>query len=1030
MLKHPQLTAQRLERCLNNEIRPHIYQDLTPLEVAVFQCPDPIPYSEAMRQEYRTVSPGFRWGPVWSTAWFRLRGAIPEAFAGHEVVALIDTSSEALVWDGDSPGQGLDANRSDYLLAERGVAGQPVELYVEAAGNHLFGISAMGETSGLARVPEPFELRQAHLARFDRAHWDLFNDFRVLLDLMKALPKGDPRKAQLLYDLNESTNRYLTGQGPEAAREALAQALSLPARASSTRVSAIGHAHIDVAWLWPLRETVRKCARTFSTALRYMERYPNYKFGQSQPQLYAFTKEHYPKLYARIKEAVAAGRWEPVGAMWVEADCNLSSGESLVRQVVHGKRFFMDEFGFETDVLYLPDVFGYSAALPQILRKARVPYFMTQKISWNQFNQFPHHTFLWQGIDGTRVFSHFLPANSYNSVYTAEELRRAEANFKEADRARSWLYLFGYGDGGGGPTKEMLEAAERVKNLDGVPRVEQEFARDFFRRAEAEAKDLPVWAGELYLELHRGTYTTQAHNKRMNRRCELLLRDAEFFASIRPNAMPSYPAETLDRCWKLVLLNQFHDVLPGSSIGWVYEDSREQYAEVEREGERIVASALASLCERIDTAGCRQPVVVWNSLSRAHRGAVMLPLQGSAPRSVRDPRGVRHPVQETTVGSERYLLFIAEAPEHGYALYDLSEEAPDAGYERVHVTERSLENELLRIELDEHGMIARVFDKRRGREVLAPGAKANVLQLFDDRPNNWDAWDIDAFYAETGRDVTELSEIRVVESGPVRGAIEIVRRFGDSEVRQRVQLLAGSGRVDFVTEAEWHEAHKLLKVAFPVDLNASRATFEIQYGHVERPTHRNTSWDLARFEVVAHKWVDLSEGDYGVALLNDCKYGHDVLGNTLRLSLLRAPKNPDPNADMGHHRFTYSLYPHAGDLRHGEVVAEGYRLNVPLRAVPVKPRSGELPAECSFFTVDNPNVFVEVVKRAEREDAWVVRLYEAHNTRGSVSLSTRLPVEHAYLADLMEDPIEEVPVSDGTIRIDIKPFEIVTLLLR
>ncbi|MBI3947064.1 MAG: alpha-mannosidase [Armatimonadetes bacterium] len=1031
MLKHPKLTLQRIERFLDSELRPRVYQDAAPLDVAVCQCAEPIAHAEALRRTYRPVAPGFRWGPVWSTAWFRLRGRMPDFFAGEEVVARINTSSEALVWEGDSPSQGLDANRSEYFLSRSAVAGEPVELFVEAAGNHLFGISAMGRTDGLAGAAEPFELKEACLARFDRRHWDLYHDFRVLLGVLKALPEDEPRRAQLLYALNECANCYVMGCGPEAAREALAPALALPASASSHRVSALGHSHIDVAWLWPLRETVRKCSRTFATALRTMERYPEFRFAQSQPQLYAFTKEHFPKLYERIKRAVADGRWEPVGAMWVEADCNIPSGESLVRQILHGKRFFMEEFGVESDIAWLPDAFGYSAALPQILKKARVDYFVTQKLSWSQFNRFPHHAFWWEGIDGTRILSHFLPADTYNGDFTPEQLRHGERAFRESDRAASWLYLFGYGDGGGGPTPEMLETAQRVKSLDGLPRVEQEPARDFFRRAAAEAKDLPLWVGELYLELHRGTYTTQAHNKLMNRRCELLLRDAEFYASIRPDGLKSYPAAALERCWKLVLLNQFHDVLPGSSIGRVYADSRQQYAEVMETGEDLVARSLGELTERIDTSGAQRPVVAWNSLSRAHFGAVSLPIGDVAPQSVIDPDGFGQPVQVVVEDGERRALFVAEAPAHGYAVYDLSAEAPgEVPLTEVSVSERCLENGLICIELDDNGLIASIYDKRRGREVLLPGRKGNVLQLFDDHPLASDAWDVDPFYAETGRDLVEAESVRVLETGPVRGALEVVRRFGSSTIRQQIRLVAHSPRIDFATEVDWRESHKLLKAAFPVDIHAGRASFEIQYGHVERPTHANTSWDMARFEVVAHKWIDISEGSYGVALLNDGKYGHDVQGSTLRVSLLRAPKNPDPNADMGPHRFTYALYPHRGGVRFGDVVTEADRFNVPLRVVPTHPHAGELPTEYSFLSVDSGDVFIEAVKRAEKEDALVVRLYEAHNTRGPVRLITTLPVKDAFLADLMEDPIRPVPVKDGEIRLEVKPFEIVTLLLR
>ncbi|MHB9134114.1 MAG: alpha-mannosidase [Armatimonadota bacterium] len=1033
MEKHTQITLDRIGRLLE-ELRQQLWIDHRPLTISVYQSIEPIPYADAIQQAYAPVQVGFHWGPVWSTAWFHLRGSIPGEWAGSTIAALIDMGSEALVWNNGAPAQGLDANRQDFIIDDTASAGNAVDLYVEAAGNHPFGADGLiGE--------QPFMLKQAALARLNAPVWNFYYDLKVLHDLARELPDESPRRARLVFAMNEAVNNYRRDgmEGIAGACEVLAAEYAQPAAASASDVAALGHSHIDTAWLWPVRETIRKCSRTFSTVLKYMERYPEYRYEQSQPQLYAFVKEHYPDLYARIKDAVAAGRWEPQGAMWVEADCNIISGESMVRQILHGTTFFREEFGVDNTVLWLPDVFGYSAALPQILHGCGIPYFMTQKISWSQFNKFPHHTFWWEGIDGTRILSHFLPADDYNGPMTPKQVLYAERNFKDKGRSDTWLYLFGHGDGGGGATREMLEVGRRMENTEGLPRLTQQFARDWFPRMEAEARDLRTWTGELYLELHRGTYTTQAKNKWENRRCEFLLRDAEFLAVIHPDGINDYPADDLDRAWKLLLLNQFHDIIPGSSIHWVYEDSARDYAAIRNTGDSIVSKALQTFGVKIDTSNLNHPLIVWNTLSFQRGGLVSLPWHGEDQVIALSPGGHPTRTQITEENGERHLLVeVTDVPSMGYEVFDLLEDEMPAEVtpevtDEVWVSDggRVLENGLARIELTETGGVASFYDKVQNRELIPDGAVGNDLQLFDDHPNNWEAWDVDAFFEEVKKDTGTTAEITIVESGPLRATVRVQRALTPrADLVQLIRLDANTRRVDFETFIDWREEHALLKVAFPVNVHSARATFEIQYGHVERPTHRNTSWDIARFEVPAHKWADISEGDYGVALLNDGKYGHDVRDNVLRLTLLRAPKSPDPEADMGQHHFTYSLLPHRGEVVNSGVVMAGYDLNVPLLAQVLPVQEGMLAQSHSYFRIDHPNLIIESVKRAEDGDGIIVRLYEAFRRRGTALLLTNGLCSRATRTDLLERNGEELKVQGGAVAITYHPFEIITLRLR
>ncbi|MGQ9541471.1 MAG: alpha-mannosidase [Armatimonadota bacterium] len=1033
MLKHPELTLARVERFIRNELQPRVWEQQIPMQASVHRPNDKFPPEEAPQKEYTPVQPGYTWGPVWSDAWFRFTAVIPPEWRGKTVCALLDCGAEAVVWVGNDPRQGIDENHREYLVTEFAQGGEEVTLYVQATGmNPHVSVDA----KPIEPPPNPFTFRYANLAVWNREITALYFDMRVALEVLKELPANEPRRMQLLYALNEAVNAFDPADPSTIVRcrQIVADVYNKPACPSAHQISAIGHAHIDTAWLWPLERTQQKCIHTFATALRLMDMYPEYKFICSQAQQYAWMKELAPRLYERIKQKVREGQWEIAGSMWVEADCNITGGESLVRQILYGKRFWLEEFGVESVDLWLPDVFGYAACLPQILRKAGIRYFMTQKISWNQVNKFPHHTFLWQGIDGTRIFTHFPPADTYNGNMTPRELMYHVHNFREHDRAVRALYIYGYGDGGGGPTAQMLEYARRLRDVEGMPRVTLEFARDFFAKAEAEAKDLPVWVGELYLELHRGTYTTQARNKLHNRKSEFLLRDAEFLACVRPDGLRNYPAQELERAWKLVLLNQFHDIIPGSSVNEVYRDSERDYAEVRSIAERVIHESLRAIGKQIDTAGMKMPVlVVRTSPAPPSAQIVAIPLpDGFTPGSARCGSDAL-PVQTIEESGQRYALIQDQCSYEAYAytVYDLREEPIENIAWGFDVSSRVLDNGVLHVEFDEQGLIARIYDYENRREVLAPGEKGNQFQLFEDKPLFWDAWDVDIFYQEKGRVVTELDSVQVVEQGPLRGAIRFTRSFGNSRIVQTVRLARDSRRLDFVTEVDWHEEYKLLKVAFPVAVNSQRATYEIQYGHVERPTHYNTSWDMARFEVSAQKWADLSEHGYGVTLMNDCKYGHDVFGSTMRLTLLRAPKAPDPYADMGHHRFTYSLFPHAGSLQEAGVIEEAYNLNAPPRVMLLEAgKHSSEDAKGRFFAVNRDGVIIESVKKAEDEPAVIVRLYESYNSRGEVVVTTGLPVREAVLCDLLEREIQSLPLEDGSFTFTIRPFEIVTVKLR
>jgi len=1005
-------------RLLAEVIEPAMHGPGQPLDVEAHHVSgEPISYDEARELIYQPFAVGDPWGPAWGTTWFRLSGEVPPAWGGEEVVLRVEHAhrgggahradgahgGESLVWQDGVPRWGMSPCHPVVVILTRAAGGEPVELLVEAAANPALPARMAGLDWPLLRAEpggEPgFRLARAELAVRRREVYALAADLRIVLGL--AARSLDPAVTVAAHHSLAAAGAALDPSDvagtAHLARGHLHDVLSRPAAPTVARVSAVGHAHIDTAWLWPLRETVRKCARTFATAISLMEDYPEYHFVCSAAQHLAWMEDHYPALFARIAPRVATGQFGPVGGMWVESDCNVPSGESLVRQIVHGKRYFQSRFGIDCQELWLPDAFGYTAALPQIMAAAGVGWFVSQKLSWNDTNPFPHHTFWWEGIDGTRVRAHFPTADTYNGEMSPREIIRS-------GRAERSLYPFGYGDGGGGPTREMLEAARRLVDVAGAPRVALESTRTFFAAVENDPTPLPTWRGELYLEKHRGTFTSQAAIKAGNRRAEAALAAAELWSAVRPDESP-WPADELDAAWKTLLTNQFHDILPGSGIRWVAEQAVAELAGVVEQADGLAGDAMDAIAGAVDTTGLAEPVVVFNPTPFP-----------------------RHEVVEVDGVAQ-----LADVPALGYAVIDSWARIPRrAGSSGPETTAGPgwLRNEHLELRFDHAGRLVSVFDRDHGREVLAEWA-GNEFHLHEDTPADYDAWDVDRDYLDRFRVLDEPAECEVVEAGGLRAGLRFRRRFGASTLDQTVVLAAGSRRVDFVTEVDWHEDHKFLKVAFPVAVSAADASYEIQFGHLRRPTTEDHDFDRARFEVCAQRWADLSEPGYGVALLNDAKYGYDVRGNVLRLSLLRAPTAPDPLCDRGRHRFTYALLPHDGDL--GPVIAAGYALNSPLSFRPAAGnRPGPLPARRSFVTVDDPAFVVETLKRADDGDGFILRGYEALGNPRTVHLAAALPFTRVIRTDLLErdHPSSDVPIdTGGGVTLTLRPFELVTLRL-
>jgi alpha-mannosidase len=983
------------------------------------------------------------------TAWLRGKITVPKDWTlGKLSLHIVPADCEILLWLDGEPMQAFDGHHHDAILASKVQPGDSFTIALEAYS----GLPSPDAYWNQPKGP-PHRLVEAELRLIDEITFDLGLDMQFAYDTAMTLDHNSPEFQLIMNALDGVCNVLDFRRGVEdeafveSAREAhrvlRRQLFSQHGPAHAPVLWSVGHAHIDTAWLWRLDHTRRKCGRTFSTVLELMKRYPHYCFTCSQPAQYKMVSEDYPEVFAGIREAVKDGRWETVGGMWVEADCNVISGESMVRQFLFGRRYFEREFGTRTNVVWLPDVFGYSAAFPQIIRKAGMKYFMTIKIFWNQVNRPPYQTFKWVGIDGSDVLVHFSPNGDYNAMMTPQQMRDVYASYSQKHLNNSVLYIYGYGDGGGGPTARMLETARRANEFVAGPRVKLATAEAFFEDLEkqvAQHPQLPVWNGELYLEYHRGTYTSQANNKKSNRECEILLGSTEGLCALASLlAGHAYPQALLNDAWELVLLNQFHDIIPGSSITEVYRDSDKHYGEVRQAGHDAAREALASIAARRGNPhSAPTGLLAYNPLSWSRQDVMTVPGEWDLPG-------------QDTVDWDNLPVTLIEVrgklPALGYAV--LAPEAPPDD-KAVMASPERLENQFFRVDLDDNGEIVGILDKKAGRQVIDSRhhQRGNALIAFEDKPMAWDAWDVDVFYNDKPYPLKAVQDVRVFEQGPIRAGIAVTRAMDGgrgSIIRQRIFVYRNLPRIDFDTEVEWRERQTLLKVAFPVNVNALRATYDIQFGNIERPTHWNTSWDWARFEVCGHKWADLSEGDYGVSLLSNCKYGWDIRGNVMRLTLLRGPIQPDPQADLGVHRFTYSLYPHSGDWRASQTVQRAYELNAPPLKMPcaVTRRSADreaagkkagdmLPASVSFATCDRENLIVETVKKAEDGDAWIVRLYEAYNQRGHGTLTFFRDVKEAHCVELLEHDLDgpKPKVSGHKVSFDFRPYEIKTLRVR
>lgn len=980
-----------------------IHSHRTP--VSVFARPvdgEPISFDEALAGEFTPFAIGSDWGRAWSTWWFRLEVTLPPDYPqGVRLELDIDLGFsdvepgmqvEALAWDvSGRPIKGLHP-RNRYLVVPAELdASDTWTVYLEAAANPAIRGPVDALFSDVDLVPDRslYTFRQADLTVFHPEVFALALDLRVLSELAAELPDGSPRRAALYTSIQQALDLldlHAIAETATATRAVLAPALSSPASASEHTVSAVGHAHIDSAWLWPIRETVRKCSRTFSNITALAKEYPDLVFVCSQAVQYSWMRDRYPEVFARMKEAIADGTWTPVGGMWVEMDANLTGGEAMVRQFVHGKRFFRDELGFDTHEVWLPDTFGYSAALPQICRLTENRWFLSQKMSWNTTDPFPHHTFWWEGIDGSRVFCHFPPSDTYNSVLSAAEVHRSAYNFRDAGPANESLLAYGYGDGGGGPVREMVEVARRLRDLEGSPRVVMEKPSEFFTRAEAEYDTAPVWVGEMYLEFHRGTYTSQIETKQGNRRVEHLLTEAEIWAASATVLRGApYPYDELDSLWKEALLMQFHDILPGSSIHWVHREAEATFADLTERLESLIVGSLRLL------AGEGSQTLIVNPAPHARRG---VPARGARP---------------------------ADAPRAGGTV---TIRALDDGWE--------LRNGLVTVTIAQDVTI-RSIRTMDGREVLPEGARGNLLQLHPDFPIRYEAWDIDEYYRHRVTDADMVQEAWAEGS-----TLYVRRRFGASEAVQSVSLAPDAARIDCALDLDWHEQETLLKVTFPVDVHTTIATSEIQFGHLARAIHQNTSWDAARFETPAQRWVHVGEPGFGVALINRGTYGYDISRSEsgssrgaqptiMRLTLARGAVYPDPVADQGVHRFEYSLLVGAGIP---DALREGYAKAMPERAAV---GTGFDPV----VTCDNDGVVVSAVKLADdRSGDLIVRLYEALGQRSTATVSFGFPVESVAVVNLLERPdgtselLTSLTSNGNSTALPLTPFQILTLRVR
>jgi len=1026
-----------------NLLREVCYVKLGEVRLIGFVTKEQLSPSQAVKCAFRPMPRGTQWGARWEYCWFRGMVTLPAESAGRPVVLRPDLGHESRVLVNRREAGGADYHHREILLTPNARPGMKFDVLIENYAGHGPTPCGGGPSPFGAKYPEtPAKQRTVGDASFGIWEEDAYQawaDVQSLLEVRDKLDKNSLRVAEIDAGLREFTliadlelPREEMMRTVHAARKRLRPLLQCTNGSTAPRLYCFGHSHIDVAWLWPLAETERKCARTFATALALMDQYPEYKFLQSQACLYGTTKRLYPELYRRIKDAARRGQWIPEGSMWVEADTNLSGGESLIRQFLHGKRFYHDEFGVDCRLMWLPDVFGYSGCIPQIMAGCGIPYFSTSKIFWtyNGGEPFPYNTFWWEGIDGTRVLSHIFV--NYGSTTNPATLIERWDERVQKDGIASRIVPFGHGDGGGGATRDHLEFLRRSRDLEGVPRAAIESPITFFEDEQARNATLPVYVGELYYQEHRGTYTTQSRTKKGNRKCEFALREAELWgAAAQWLGRFRYPARAVEDAWKGVMLNQFHDIIPGSSIHRVYEEAEALYGKVLDSVAESTDSALAAL-----THPDAKSLTVFNSLSWPRTALVPLP-RGFAAAEL---DGLSLPVQQ--IGAARCTELTI--PACGWTTVKLAARPGNRGAqaesieEGVTATAKMLENEFLRIEFNRFGEIASCLDKTTGQELAA--SPMNSFRMYKDVPRWLEAWDIDTPYKLAPVPLPEKARIEVASAGseppqsprlpqsPLAGVLRISRRLGNSQMTQHVWLRRGSRRIEFHTRIDWHEKHRMLKVNFPTAIHANEALHEIQFGHISRPNHASRPFDADRFEVCNHKWTALVEQNRGAGVLNDCKYGVNVESGSINLTLLRSTKAPDESADLGVQEFVYAFYAWAGSFFESDLVREGYELNVAV--LPVAGAAGAVPQD-SLFQLDAPNVIIETVKPAEDGSGdIIVRLYESKRAATRCRLTTSLPVAAVFETDMLENDCRELSAYYEAIALEFRPFEIKTLRLK
>ncbi|OMJ19367.1 Alpha-mannosidase [Smittium culicis] len=1146
--KHQSITKERLRNFIHTgrwdsvNIHSALWEDEisseTSIKLQVYSPPDLARprFEDAIKNEFAPASVGQKFGPSWSTHWFKVCVYIPDSFIGRKVYFQFDPDCEALVYNEDGTTiQGLtggsNARRVEHLLTDKASKDQVFNFYIETSCNGLFGVG-----DGLIGPPNPnrnFELKKASIGVKRQEAWNFLYDMTTIVDMAHHIGADTPRGIGALYTANQMANLF----DPERPDDSIKQARKLAAEFLSVKpgegvhqITAIGNCHIDTAWLWPYDETKRKVARSFTSQIRLMEKYPEFKFAASQAQQFDWLKSTHNDLFNKIRKYVKSGQFIPIGGTWVEMDCNIPNGESLSRQFILGQRFFQEHFGVTSKLFWLPDTFGYAAQIPQIVKQAGGEYFFTQKLSWNNINKFPNTTFNWHGLDGSSILAHMAPANTYTGNAQVNEIVSSVKNHKDLSSHNSSMYLYGYGDGGGGPNEEMIESIRRMSNTDGLPKIEHRDPTEFYHSVKKSARSLPSWHGELYFELHRGTYTSQSNNKKANRKSEFLLRSVELLsimamASNNFSSEFSYPQSELDRLWKLVCLNQFHDVIPGSSINEVYRDSDKMYDDIISSSYDMIRNALLNLIVR-DPKMCEfdqakttltrkssqenkdfvleftstsdnltligfsegsgpraedkeweyvagnEKVVVINECSWERSGVVIA--NGLSKASVHcgqllKPRATlfKNSSSDVACAEELPLVLVDTIPGMGLLILSSDSIQNIDNFKSKSSVRREgdnfiLENAYTKATFNKIGQLVSLVDHTSGREFIHEGQTGNNFVMYQDVPLFWDAWDVEIYYLEKPNPVLDIT-VEIFDNGPLVSSILIKAKISElSTLQQWVSLKATSSVVEFETEVEWRESHKMLKVEFSWAIKSDKASYETQYGYISRPNHKNTSWDIAKFEVCGHKFADLSEYGAGVTLLNDSKYGFSCIGNLMAMSLLRAPKSPDEVCDMGFHSFRYGVYAHNSSFPDHNVVRKGYEFNNDLVGVVLEneittkvdpSRKDRLEIE-NLFTLENADsVILDTVKFAEPQleskvnweiikaeegntqkiarNFVVLRMYESLGGSTTIHFNTKLNIKAVYRSDMLENIKYEYEFNDQLSCYPIKcnAFEVITIML-